>query len=98
AGRRNGTKLASAAGGAGLGRALKKSPEIEGHHRAAGRERPERAPPSGAHLGPTRPDSGAAVPLQLGDPGGDRWDDLREFLLPVVRGVDQGAAGGKVPA
>src|SRR5271157_3606357 len=77
---------------------IKKSPEIEGHHRAAGRERPERAPPSGAHLGPTRPDSGAAVPLQLGDPGGDRWDDLREFLLPVVRGVDQGAAGGKVPA
>src|SRR5208282_4663067 len=56
----------------------------EAYHRLNRRERAERAAPSGAHLGPARTDSGAAVSLQLESALGRGRHHLVELLFQAL--------------
>src|SRR5208282_5245341 len=78
------TKKPSAIGSECAGRSLKKSAPRAAHHHLHRRKRVERAPPSGAHLGPARTHAGAAVSLQLASAVGDGGDYLVEFLFPAL--------------
>ena len=66
------------------GHELKKSLLGEAHHHLHRRKRIERTTPSGAYLGPTRTDPGAAISFQLEGAGGSRRNYLVELLLPVL--------------
>src|SRR5215472_14434711 len=86
------TRKRFASGSRSAGRRLKKSPKGAPDHRFHRRKRTERTTPPLPHLGSTRPDAGAAIPLQLENIIGHCGCDLVELLFPAV------SRGGSQPA
>src|ERR1700722_20758511 len=89
----NATSEPLRSGSANAGQRLKKSPKPRVRHRLRRRKRTEPETASLPNLGTARPDSRAAVSLQLENLVRDGWCHLVELLLPTVPGLDPQPTG-----
>src|ERR1700722_810744 len=92
----NAASEALRSGSANAGQRLKKSPKTRVRHRFCRRKRTEPETPSLPNLGAARPDSRAAVSLQLENFVCDGRRNLVEFLLPTLPGLDPQSSGRSV--
>src|ERR1700722_4192580 len=89
----NATSEPLRSGSANAGQRLKKSPKTGVRYRLRRRKRTEAETPSLPNLGPARPDSRAAVSLQLENFVCHGWRNLVELLLPTFPGLDPQSSG-----